>query len=315
MNDRQHSRGGKQGGAGKRTGGSGRPHRGGPKPDRRDNERGRSGRAAREGTTGQGPREEDGKGQGPADRGSARKRTGREEREQRGDQRRTVPPSPRPRPAVRRSKPELPQERPHLPRDVHADIRASSGSGDANDIARALGGAEAALSQGDPDAAIAYLEWAKTAAARSWAVREALGIAYYLAGRYKDAHRELVTYRRLSGRDDQNHLLADCARAEGQHDKMRAYVEAMLESDVDTARKAEGVMVLAGDRMDREDLHGALRTLEQVRVDPQEVSEPHLRLWFMESDLRARLGQTDRSEELRRRIESYDPGWLSDMES
>jgi tetratricopeptide (TPR) repeat protein len=197
---------------------------------------------------------------------------------------------------------------------VFADIKAASGRGDVDDIARAVGGAESALVRGDVDGAVGLLEWAKAAAARSWAVREALGIAYYMAGRYKDAQRELVTYRRLSGQQDQNHLLADCARALGDSAKMRGYVDAMFESDVEDAVRAEGVMVVAGEQIDQGDLDGALRTLQRITVDPGTATAPHLRMWYLEADVHARKGDRKKAQALRERIAEIDPAYLAELD-
>lgn len=184
---------------------------------------------------------------------------------------------------------------------------------------RALSGAEEALERGDADAAFRLLDWAKSAAARSWAVREALGVAHYLAGRYREAQRELQTYRRLSGREDQNHLLADCARAVDDPEKVRRYVDAMLDGDVDEDRVAEGLLVLAGDRADRGDVDGALRALDRAGVapgsrPPEAIREPQLRVWYLQAELLAGRGDHDRADRLRRAIDEIDPDFLTALE-
>lgn len=219
----------------------------------------------------------------------------------------------------RRAKPELPRTRPRVPREVYQDVRGAANSGEADDVLRALGGAEDALQRGDVDAGLHFLEWAKAAASRSWAVREALGVAYYLAGRYRDAQRELLTYRRLSGREDQNHLLADCARASGDSEKVRRYVDAMLDSDVEVDRVIEGLLVLAGDRADRGDVDGALRALERAgaapgSIPPGSVREPHLRVWYLQAQLLEERGDNRRARELREAIDGIDPEFLKALD-
>ena len=52
-------------------------------------------------------------------------------------------------------------------------------------------------------------------APRSPRVREVLGLAYYGVGRWQDALTELKAYKRITGRVDQNHLIADCLRGPG----------------------------------------------------------------------------------------------------
>lgn len=160
-----------------------------------------------------------------------------------------------------------------------------------DDVVRAVGAATDALEAGDDARAMELLSWAKSAAPRSATLRETLGIAHYAAERYGEAHSELLAYRRLSGAHDQNHVLADCARAAGRHDKVREYVDQMIAAGVDDERIAEGLMVLAGDRADAGELEGALSTLERAGLDPAQVQPYHPRLWYLAGDLCQRLGR------------------------
>src|SRR5439155_466722 len=73
---------------------------------------------------------------------------------------------------------------------------------------------------------------AKELAPRSGAVREVLGMALYRAGRFQEALRELQAYRRLTGRLDQNHLIADSHRALGAPDKALEAARAALHARV-----------------------------------------------------------------------------------
>jgi tetratricopeptide (TPR) repeat protein len=181
-----------------------------------------------------------------------------------------------------------------VPRDVHADLRAAVAQHELDDLIRAYTAAGEALAEGDLDRALGVLEWAKALAPRSVMVREALGVARYHAGQFAEAHAELAAYRRLSGRQDQNHVLADCARAAGRHDKVVEYVNAMLAADgVHAERIAEGLIVQAGDRADRGDLRGALAVLERAGLDPDEVEPWHPRLWYAAGDVAARMGDVE----------------------
>jgi tetratricopeptide (TPR) repeat protein len=183
---------------------------------------------------------------------------------------------------------------PRVPRDVHADLRAAAAQQDLEDVVRAFTGAGTALAEGELDRALELLAWAKSVAPRSVMVREALGIARYHAGAFAEAHSELATYRRLSGRQDQNHVLADCARAAGRHEKVAEYVTAMVKDpNVHPERVVEGLIVQAGDRADRGDLRGALAVLERGGLDPDEVQTWHPRLWYAAGDLAERMGDRD----------------------
>ena len=137
------------------------------------------------------------------------------------------------------------------------------------------------------------LEWAKAVAPRSAAIREALGVLRYTTGDMPGAQSELQTYRRLSGRADQNHLLADAARAAGRREKVVELVDEMIRAGVKSDRVAEGIMVLAGDRADHGDLEGALETLNRTDLAPARVQPWHLRLWYMAGDLSERSGDID----------------------
>jgi tetratricopeptide (TPR) repeat protein len=180
-----------------------------------------------------------------------------------------------------------------VPRDAWRDLRATVPPNVLDDVVRAVGTATEALEAGDDARAMELLAWAKSVAPRSATIREALGVAHYAAERFGEAHSELLAYRRLSGAQDQNHVLADCARAAGRRDKVREYVEEMIAARVGDDRIAEGLMVLAGDRADQGDLEGALETLERAGLDPDQVQPYHPRLWYLAGDLSERLGRPD----------------------
>ena len=216
----------------------------------------------------------------------------------------------RPHRAPTPPKPALPEERPHLDREVYRELRSAARPGDAEDVLRAYAAAGDALVEGDLERAITVLEWAKSAAARSGAIREALGVARYRAGDFAAAHSELLAYRRLSGRQDQNHLLADCARAAGRPDKVAEYVAAMDPATVPADRIAEGILVLAGDRADRGDVDGALRMLERADLEPADVQEHHVRLWYLAADLSERAGDHDAARDYLEAIHAVDPDYL-----
>ena len=208
------------------------------------------------------------------------------------------------------SKPPLPSERPRLERTAWKDLRSNVDPLRLDDVARAFGAAGDALEGGDVERAIELLRWAKSAGGRSPAIREALGIALYLDGDYAAAGAELQAYQRLSGRNDQNHVLADCARAAGRSDKVQAYVDAMDPRDVGIDRWVEGLMVLAGDRADRGDLAAAMATLERADLEPTRIRSWHPRVWYAAGDIAERSGDRRRARELFEAILAVDPEFL-----
>lgn len=249
-----------------------------------------------------------GRGGGAGGRGAGRSERGRSARPagDRSDRER----SPRPSAAGRPIKPQLPDERPRLPREVFRELKATAREGTLDDVCSAFGAAGQALVDENPHSAIRYLQWAKSAAPRSAVIREALGVALYRSGNLEQARSELQSYRRLSGRTDQNHLLADCVRAQGRSAKVEEYIDEMLASGVPMERAAEGVIVLAGDRADRGDLEGALAALDRVDAETVTLDESRVRLSYMAADLQDRLGNREAARQLFAQVAEIDEDYL-----
>ncbi|MDP9022318.1 MAG: tetratricopeptide repeat protein, partial [Actinomycetota bacterium] len=206
--------------------------------------------------------------------------------------------------------------KPDIPRDVEADLPGGvlrelrRHSQDPDEIARALTLAVAAVDAGAPDRARPYLEWAKAAAPRAPSVRETLGVALYHAEDWSGALSELQTYRRLSGRSDQNHLIGDCLRGLGRSAARVAEVVQELDPDRDgDDRYAEGMIVWASALADHGD-PGAGRAVIRRTLDrlgqPTDPQEHHLRLWYIAADLAERDGDRDDAERWLRRIAAED---------
>lgn len=204
-------------------------------------------------------------------------------------------------------------DRPRLRSDVYRDLKAATG-GDVERVAADYADAGVALEEGDTVRAIELLRSCKHRASRSAAVREALGIALYLEGQFREAGRELSAYRRISGRLDQNHLLADCARANGQLDKAESLVAEMMRADVPADRIAEGLLVIAGARADSGDARAALAALHRVDLSPGDVQPYHLRLWYLAGSLHEELGERQEAESLFNAIQTIDPEFLDAAE-
>jgi Flp pilus assembly protein TadD len=193
---------------------------------------------------------------------------------------------------------------------VYRDLRGTARAGELDQVMQAYAEAGTALENGDLARATELLNWAKAVAPRSPSIREALGVARYLAGDFANAHRELLAYRRLSGRQDQNHLLADTARAAGRSDKVAEYVDEMVTARVPPDRVAEGLIVLAGDRADRGELRAALDALRRGNLDPGRVQPWHPRMWYLAGDLHERLGEFDQARDYFEAIRSVEPDFL-----
>jgi tetratricopeptide (TPR) repeat protein len=159
-----------------------------------------------------------------------------------------------PRPSERPERPTFPEgAESDLPPRVRKEIdRLVHDRDRAKDVKLCLTLGTDAVEEEDHATAIRYLAWAKHLAPRSAIVREALAIALYRSGDLRAALSELQSYRRISGSDDQNHLLADCLRAEGRDLERAIEVgNALAEgSEHDVERRVEAAIVVAAVHLD-----------------------------------------------------------------
>lgn len=204
--------------------------------------------------------------------------------------------------------PAIPPTAPRLPRAAWRDIDAATAHGLAPQVARAVSHA-AHTADHDPDHATALLAWAKHVAPRSTTVREALGIHAYRTGDYHTAARELHTYRRISGRQDHNHLLADSLRATGHPHRIRELVEAMGD-DIDQQRRLEAKIVHAAALADTGDTLRAREILERAGGQPHTATPTHLRLWYLAAELSLQLHDPHHASELLQAITTIQPDYL-----
>lgn len=197
-----------------------------------------------------------------------------------------------------------------LPAEVDRELQAAAPAGQVDQVREAFVAAADALAEADLDEAGRLLVWTRDAAPGSAVVREALGIVYYHREEFAAAADELEAYRRLSGRQDQNHLLADCARALGRHGQVIDHVEAMMEAGVEEERVAEGLLVLAGEQADRGDLAGAMATLEEADLAPEDIEPYHVRLWYVAADIAGRLGDDTTAREYLEAVTAVTENYL-----
>lgn len=164
-----------------------------------------------------------------------------------------------------------------------------------------------ALAEGDAGRAERAASAAKALAPRSAAVREVLGLALYLEERFRDALRELLAYRRISGRPDQNHLIADCHRALGAPDKAVTVAREGMAALLDDDLRAECAVVAGAALADLERYEEALALLRSIPTRPG-VSWPHeLRVWYVIGDILERAGQREQAADQFRLIVRHDP--------
>jgi tetratricopeptide (TPR) repeat protein len=181
-------------------------------------------------------------------------------------------------------------------RSLLDEVRATARPGQADRAVKAFEDALEALDRGRPAAAAARAEEAKELSPRSGAVRELLGISLYQTERYREALRELQAYRRMTGRADQNHLIADSQRALGAPEKaVEPAREAIRIRAVPEEARAEAAVVGAAALADLARFDEALSLLRSFvsrqRGKDQAARPFDLRLWYVAGDILERAGR------------------------
>jgi tetratricopeptide (TPR) repeat protein len=189
-----------------------------------------------------------------------------------------------------------------------SELRTTARPGKAEAAISRLERAVELLERGDARGASAEAIKAKALAPRSAAVREVLGMALYRLERYREALSELQAYRRMSGRADQNHLIADCLRDAGRPERAVPLAEEALASrSVPLETKAEAVIVAASALADMGKLEQALGLLRRIRTSAEVAGPEVLRVWYVTGSILERAGRTDEAAAEFRKIVRHDP--------
>ena len=195
------------------------------------------------------------------------------------------------------------------PRDpLIEEIRASTPKAKQESAIAAFEHAREMLQRGRDGAAAEAASDAKRLAPRSGAVRELYGVALYRAGRYRDALRELQAYRRMTGRLDQNHLIADSYRGLGMPDKAVPVAVEAVRSRLRDEPRAEAAIVGASALADLGRYDEALGLLRGFPSRRDEAQPWELRVWYVAGDVLQRAGRSSEAAEEFRRVVRYDAG-------
>jgi tetratricopeptide (TPR) repeat protein len=163
------------------------------------------------------------------------------------------------------------------------------------------------LGRGDARQSVKEARKAKDAAPRSGAVREVLALAHYAAESWREALREMQAYRRITGRQDQNHIIADAYRALGSPEKAVPLAEAALSAPIPGESKAEAVIVGASALADLRRYDEGLALLRRLPSRADVGREQDLRVWYVTGDILARAGRREDATREFRRITRHDP--------
>ena len=195
----------------------------------------------------------------------------------------------------------------HLTDEIVRELRATARPGKGEILVKVFGESAGAFAEGDYGTAIRLGEQSKHMALRAASVRELLGIAYYRAGRWQEAARELSAFRRISGSPEQNPVLADCYRALGKPDRAVELCDEIDSKAVEPAVYYEGQIVAAGALADSGSVDEGIARLEALNLRPDVAEQHHLRTWYVLGDLLERRGRFTQAREWFEAVASADP--------
>ncbi len=189
-----------------------------------------------------------------------------------------------------------------------SELRHAARSGRAAEAISQLERAARLLERGDAKGAAAEARKAKGLASRSAAVREVLGLAYYGMERFREALSEMQAYRRMSGRADQNHIIADCLRALGRPDRAVPLAEeALARRGVPLVAKAEAAIVAASALADAGKFDQALGLLRRIKTRDDVAGPEVIRVWYVTGDILERAGRRADAAREFQKILRHDP--------
>jgi hypothetical protein len=126
----------------------------------------------------------------------------------------------------------------------------------------------ARLIESDPQLAHAHAVSAGRRAGRIAVVRETLAITAYSIGDFALALRELRTYRRISGREDQLPLMVDSERGLGRPDRALELGRSVPRSSLPVEVQVLLAIAMSGARLDLGQTKAALAELEIPQLNP-----------------------------------------------
>ena len=148
----------------------------------------------------------------------------------------------------------------------------------------------------DPEFALAHAVAASRSAGRIAAVREAVGIAAYVAEDYELALRELRTHRRISGSVDHLALLVDCERALGRLPKAQEMIAEFKREELPAEVRVELAIVESGILTDQGKKSQAVVALQIPQLNPKRAFEYSPRLFSAYADALANAGRNQEAE-------------------
>jgi len=186
-----------------------------------------------------------------------------------------------------------------LPKDVRQELRTLTEENQ-EFVAKHLVMA-ARLIDEDPELAHRHALSASRKGGRLAVVRETLAITAYRTGDFGLALRELRTYRRLSGKDDQLPLMVDSERGLGRPDRALELGRSVPRGTLPMAVQVELAIAMSGARLDLGQAEAALQELEIPQLDPNTAYSWSPGLFDAYATVLEELGRSGEAEEWYRR--------------
>lgn len=128
-------------------------------------------------------------------------------------------------------------------------------------------------------------------------MRETLGITAYATGDFALALRELRTYRRISGRDDQLPLMVDSERGVGRPEKALELGRSVARDRLEPAVQVALAIAMSGARLDLGQPEAALEELRIPQLDPERAFAWSPALFDAYATVLEELGREDEAEQ------------------
>ncbi|MGI9825310.1 hypothetical protein, partial [Agromyces sp. Marseille-Q5079] len=194
------------------------------------------------------------------------------------------------------------------PRDLDKGARAelkTLSKENADWVARHLVAASMYLDD-DPELAHQHAQSAGRRAGRVAVVRETLAITAYATGDFALALRELRTYRRISGSNDQLPLMVDSERGVGRPDRALEVGRAVDRASLPAAVQVGLAIAMSGARLDLGQAELALAELEIPQLDPDRAFTYSPALFSAYAEVLDELGRADEAASWRSRAARAD---------
>ncbi|MDR6906924.1 hypothetical protein J2X63_002632 [Agromyces sp. 3263] len=201
----------------------------------------------------------------------------------------------------RHDDPEIPDriEARDLDRGARAELKTLSKE-NADWVARHLVAASEYLDE-DPELAHQHAMSAARRAGRIAVVRETLAITAYATGDFQLALRELRTFRRISGSNDQLPLMVDSERGVGRPDRALEVGRAVDRNELPAAVQVGLAIAMSGARLDLEQPELALAELEIPQLDPDRAFSYSPALFAAYAEVLEELGRDSEAADWRSR--------------